>query len=61
VPVRTGRKKAALSELTDPADSANKQALEQKRRCEGFKSFSAVVLCVTCVPTRLQVPDWAPF
>lgn len=33
VPVKSGRKKAALSELTDPADSANKQALEQRRRC----------------------------
>eukprot|EP00967_Tisochrysis_lutea_P028402 scaffold33034_cov23-Tisochrysis_lutea.AAC.5 len=32
VPVRTGRKKAVLAELTDPSDSHTKQALELKRR-----------------------------
>jgi len=32
VPVRTGRKKAALAELTDPADSHTKHNLELKRR-----------------------------
>lgn len=32
VPVRSGRKQAALAELTDPADSATKQNLEKRKR-----------------------------
>lgn len=32
VPVKSGRKKAALAETADPADSSSKQALEAKRK-----------------------------
>ena len=32
VPVRSGRRTAALAEVGDPAASATKQALEQRRR-----------------------------
>lgn len=39
IPVKSGRRKATLAEVADPADTATKQALEQQRRCPAKQSL----------------------
>lgn len=54
VPMRSGRKKAALAEISDPSDSTSKHALEQKRRYLQWAGQRLVLSRIECMqPTRM--------